>query len=49
MKMFKIEEWETIAQISPESVEDAFSEEVLPHIHSLRAFAISLTGDRKRA
>ena len=49
MKMFKIEEWETIAQISPESVEDAFSEEVLPHIHSLRAFAISLTGDRNRA
>lgn len=49
MKMFQIEEWEAFKNAPLTEVEDAFSEEVLPHIHSVRAFAISLTGDRNRA
>jgi len=49
MKMYSFEELETLCLRDEGIVEDAFSEEVLPHFHSLKAFAISLTGDRNRA
>jgi len=49
MKMFSFEEWDSVFQNGKGVVEDDFSAEVLPHIHSLTAFAISLTGDRNRA
>ena len=50
MKRINLDEWNLFGNWEIETEEeDAFNEEVLPHIDSLRAFAISLTGDRNRA